>query len=260
MTLILTSIFLVKAGLSGKSGMLAALLIGGVVCTALSMAGGLITDLKVGYWIGATPAVQERSKLLGTLVAALTVGSVILLLNKAYGFVAGADALRGGGPRRAAGERDGGRHQDAHVERAGSLAPLRRRGAHRDDDADDRRSRARLRPRDVHPAGAEHAARRRRPRGALRREVGEGKTRSSTPRATRAGCSSPPGSSRAAPSWASSRRSSSSSRERQYRRLLPRAGTSGTRSGTSGELLALGAYILLAAYMYWDSRRTDGEA
>jgi putative OPT family oligopeptide transporter len=89
MTLILTSIFLVKAGLSGKSGMLAALLIGGVVCTALSMAGGLITDLKVGYWIGATPAVQQRSKLLGTLVAALTVGSVILLLNNAYGFVPG---------------------------------------------------------------------------------------------------------------------------------------------------------------------------
>lgn len=89
MTLILTSIFLVKAGLSGKSGMLAALLIGGVVCTALSMAGGLITDLKVGYWIGATPALQQRSKLIGTLVAALTVGSVILLLNNAYGFVAG---------------------------------------------------------------------------------------------------------------------------------------------------------------------------
>lgn len=93
MTLILTSIFLVKAGLSGKSGMLAALLIGGVVCTALSMAGGLITDLKVGYWIGATPAVQQRSKLLGTLVAALTVGSVILLLNNAYGFVAGPNHL-----------------------------------------------------------------------------------------------------------------------------------------------------------------------
>jgi putative OPT family oligopeptide transporter len=89
MTLILTSIFLVKAGLSGREGMLAALLIGGVVCTALSMAGGLVTDLKVGYWIGATPAVQQRSKLLGTLVAALTVGSVILLLNDAYGFVAG---------------------------------------------------------------------------------------------------------------------------------------------------------------------------
>ena len=65
------------------------LLIGGVVCTSLSMAGGLITDLKIGYWIGSTPAVQQRSKLLGTLVAALTVGSVMLLLNSAYGFVPG---------------------------------------------------------------------------------------------------------------------------------------------------------------------------
>ncbi len=86
MTLILTSVFLVKAGLTGKAGMLAALLIGGVVCTALSMAGGLITDLKIGYWLGATPAVQQRSKFLGTIVAAAAVGAVILLLNQAYGF------------------------------------------------------------------------------------------------------------------------------------------------------------------------------
>ena len=90
MTLILTSVFLLEAGLSGKAGMLAALLIGGVVCTALSMAGGLITDLKIGYWIGATPAVQERSKFLGTIVASLTVGAVILLLNQAYGFAPSA--------------------------------------------------------------------------------------------------------------------------------------------------------------------------
>ena len=90
MTLILTSVFLVAAGLSGKAGMLAALLIGGVVCTSLSMAGGLITDLKIGYWIGATPAVQQRSKFLGTLVASLTVGGVILLLNAAYGFAPSA--------------------------------------------------------------------------------------------------------------------------------------------------------------------------
>lgn len=87
MTLILTSVLLVEAGLSGPAGMLAALLIGGVVCTALSMAGGLITDLKIGYWIGATPAVQQKAKFLGTIFAAATVGAVILLLNQAYGFV-----------------------------------------------------------------------------------------------------------------------------------------------------------------------------
>ena len=87
MTLILTSVFLVQAGLSGPSGMLAALLIGGVVCTALSMAGGLITDLKIGYWIGSTPRVQQVSKFLGTIVAAAAVGAVILMLDRAYGFV-----------------------------------------------------------------------------------------------------------------------------------------------------------------------------
>jgi len=87
MTLILTSVLLVEAGLAGPAGMLAALLIGGVVCTALSMAGGLITDLKIGYWIGATPAVQQKAKFLGTIFAAATVGAVIFLLNQAYGFV-----------------------------------------------------------------------------------------------------------------------------------------------------------------------------
>lgn len=87
MTLILSSVILVNLGLSGAPGMLAALLIGGVVCTALAMAGGFITDLKIGYWIGATPRNQQRSKLLGTLVASLSVGAVILLLNNVYGFV-----------------------------------------------------------------------------------------------------------------------------------------------------------------------------
>ena len=91
MTLILTSVLLVQAGLSGPSGMLAALLIGGVVCTALSMAGGLITDLKIGYWIGSTPAQQQRAKFLGTIVAAATVGAVMLMLNQAYGFVPSAE-------------------------------------------------------------------------------------------------------------------------------------------------------------------------
>jgi len=86
MTLILSSIILVKFGLSGNQGMLAALLIGGVVCTALSMAGGFITDLKTGYWLGTTPMKQEKYKFLGTLFSAAAVGLVILLLNKTYGF------------------------------------------------------------------------------------------------------------------------------------------------------------------------------
>ncbi len=87
MTLILACAILAAVGLRGPGGMLAALLIGGVVCTALSTVGGFVTDLKIGYWLGATPRVQQRSKLLGTLVAALTVGSVMLLLNQVYGFV-----------------------------------------------------------------------------------------------------------------------------------------------------------------------------
>ncbi|MFZ0454000.1 MAG: oligopeptide transporter, OPT family [Ignavibacteriaceae bacterium] len=92
MTLILSSIILVSAGLSGTSGMVAALLIGGVVCTALSMAGSFITDLKIGYWLGSSPYKQERWKFLGTFVSAATVGWVILLLNQTYGFT-GPNAL-----------------------------------------------------------------------------------------------------------------------------------------------------------------------
>lgn len=86
MTLILASIVMVAAGLKGPSGMTAALIIGGVVCTALSMAGGFITDLKVGASIGTTPRKQETWKFLGTLVSAATVGGVMIVLNKAYGF------------------------------------------------------------------------------------------------------------------------------------------------------------------------------
>ncbi len=87
MTLILSAIILVEAGLSGTYGMMAALLIGGVVCTALSVAGGFITDLKIGYWLGASPYQQERFKFLGVLFASLSVGGVIILLNSTYGFV-----------------------------------------------------------------------------------------------------------------------------------------------------------------------------
>jgi putative OPT family oligopeptide transporter len=89
MTLILSSLILIRSGLEGELGMMAALLIGGVVCTALSMAGGFITDLKIGYWIGSTPYNQERFKFLGTLVSAATVALVLMLLNETYGFVEG---------------------------------------------------------------------------------------------------------------------------------------------------------------------------
>ena len=88
MTLILSSVILVAVGLRGWQGMVSGLIIGGVVCTALSMAGGFVTDLKIGYWLGTTPAKQESFKFLGTLVSAATVGAVIYILNEAYGFVA----------------------------------------------------------------------------------------------------------------------------------------------------------------------------
>lgn len=89
MTLIVSSIVLVAVGMKGTEGIVSALIIGGVVCTALSMAGGFITDLKVGYWLGSTPLNQQKWKFLGTLVSALTVGGVIIILNDTYGFVDG---------------------------------------------------------------------------------------------------------------------------------------------------------------------------
>lgn len=92
MTLIIASVVFVAVGMKGSSGMVGAMVIGGVVCTALAMAGGFITDLKIGYWIGTTPAKQETWKFLGTLVSAATVGGVMMILNKTYGFV-GDNAL-----------------------------------------------------------------------------------------------------------------------------------------------------------------------
>ena len=89
MTLILASVVMVAVGLKGPGGMVAALVMGGVVCTALSMAGGFITDLKIGYWLGSTPSCQETWKFLGTLVSAATVGGVMIILNKTYGFTSG---------------------------------------------------------------------------------------------------------------------------------------------------------------------------
>lgn len=92
MTLILSSVVLVAVGLSGPSGMVAALIIGGVVCTALSQAGAFVTDLKIGYWLGSSPYKQERWKFLGTAVSAATVAVVMMILNETYGFV-GPDKL-----------------------------------------------------------------------------------------------------------------------------------------------------------------------
>ncbi|MEN8194584.1 MAG: oligopeptide transporter, OPT family [Bacteroidota bacterium] len=92
MTLILSSLVLVAVGLTGEAGMVSALIIGGVVCTALSVAGAFVTDLKIGYWLGSSPFKQERWKFVGTFVSAATVAWVILILNQTYGFV-GEDAL-----------------------------------------------------------------------------------------------------------------------------------------------------------------------
>ena len=89
MTLILASVVMVAVGLKGNSGMLSALLMGGVVCTALSMAGSFITDLKIGYWLGTTPKKQETWKFLGTIVSAATVAGVMIVLDKTYGFNSG---------------------------------------------------------------------------------------------------------------------------------------------------------------------------
>ena len=92
MTLIIASGVFVAIGLKGASGIVASMVIGGVVCTALSMAGGMVTDMKIGYWIGNTPAKQQTWKFVGTLVSAATVGGVMLVMNKVYGFV-GENAL-----------------------------------------------------------------------------------------------------------------------------------------------------------------------
>lgn len=92
MTLIITCVIMASIGLKGQEGMVAALVIGGVVCTALAMAGGFITDLKIGYWLGSSPYKQQSWKFLGVLVSSITVGGVIILLNKTYGFV-GENAL-----------------------------------------------------------------------------------------------------------------------------------------------------------------------
>ena len=170
MTLILSSLVLVSVGLSGTTGMTAALIIGGVVCTALSMAGGFITDLKIGYWLGTTPRKQEAWKFLGTFVAAAT--------------VAGGDdhpqqivRIRGRGrPRGSAGQRHGGRNPAPDDRRPDPVdALLLRRGAGAGADLD-RRSGTRFRIGHVHPDGAERPAGSRRTGSVVRLEPLEGRS------------------------------------------------------------------------------------
>lgn len=91
MTLIISSVILKSVGMEGPDGIVSALLIGGVVCTALSMSGGFVSDLKIGYWLGTTPKVQQKWKFLGTIVSAVAVTGVIMMLNKVYGFSADGD-------------------------------------------------------------------------------------------------------------------------------------------------------------------------
>lgn len=119
MTLILASVVMVAVGLKGPGGMVAALVMGGVVCTALSMAGGFITDLKIGYWLGSTPAKQETWKFLGTIVSAATVGGVMIILNKTYGFTSGQLPP--------AGQCHGSRYRTSDERCGCSLAALRHR-------------------------------------------------------------------------------------------------------------------------------------
>jgi putative OPT family oligopeptide transporter len=88
-TLIVTAVALSALGLSGESGMLQVLLIGGVVCTALSMSGSLVTQYKIGYWLGATPKRIEISNMLGAIAASASTTAVILLMSKVYGFSPG---------------------------------------------------------------------------------------------------------------------------------------------------------------------------
>ena len=134
MTLILASVIMVAVGLRGTAGMVAALIMGGVVCTALATAGSFITDLKIGYWLGSTPKKQESFKFLGTLVSAATVAGVIMILNETYGFTSGqlaapqANAMTTGSP---AGQRHGRCHRTVDERCGRTLAALRHRCGHR---------------------------------------------------------------------------------------------------------------------------------
>ena len=153
-TIILGSVILIGAGLSGTEGMGVALLIGAVVCTALALSGSFVTDLKIGYWLGATPRNQERFKFAGILVSALTVG--VADLHPRPGLL-----LPERGPGRAAGQPHGRGDQVADVAGARDLAALRHRGLRRPDLRAGQGPAARLRPGHVSPPAPHDAAPRR---------------------------------------------------------------------------------------------------
>jgi len=86
LTIIISSVVLLRFGLSGTTGMFFVMAIAGMVCTALSVSGQTITDLKTGYWLGSTPAVQERVKFLGVIASAVAAALTIVLLAKTFQF------------------------------------------------------------------------------------------------------------------------------------------------------------------------------
>jgi putative OPT family oligopeptide transporter len=86
LTIIISSVVLLEFGLSGRAGMFFVMAIAGMVCTALSVSGQTITDLKTGYWLGSTPAAQERVKFLGVMTASVVVGLTIVLLARTFQF------------------------------------------------------------------------------------------------------------------------------------------------------------------------------
>ena len=151
MTLILASVIMVAVGLRGTAGMVAALIMGGVVCTALATAGSFITDLKIGYWLGSTPKKQESFKFLGTLVSAATVAGVIMILNETYGFTSGQLAAPQANAMAAV------RHRTADERCGCTLAALRHRCGHRHRPYPLQCLRPGLRPRHVHSLGTQPA-------------------------------------------------------------------------------------------------------
>jgi putative OPT family oligopeptide transporter len=86
LTIIISSVVLLRFGLSGTTGMFFVMAIAGMVCTALSVSGQAITDLKTGYWLGSTPAAQEKVKFYGIIASAIAAGLTIVLLARAFQF------------------------------------------------------------------------------------------------------------------------------------------------------------------------------